>query len=266
MCHDLNAAPSVEPGPHAVLEAEYLLLHSADGSSFASYLARPEHARGTGLLLLPDQRGLAPFYERLAERLAEHGHATLAIDYYGRTAGSDLRGRPPWFPSMRELLALDRAQLIADIEVACEYLRAPGPVGCHTFAVLGFCLGGRLAFLCSGNPDVARAVGFYGAPGIAGPYGPGPTQQADRLRAPILGIFGGADDGIPAGEVGAFDRALSDAGIEHEIVSYPGAPHGFFDVHHMQFAEASADAWQRALTFLEQHAAGTRLAPLADPH
>jgi carboxymethylenebutenolidase len=70
------------------------------------------------------------------------------------------------------------------------------------------------------------------------------------LRAPILGLFGGADEGIPPTEVARFADVLSAAGVQHEIVVYPGAPHAFFDIAYAEHAEACADAWQRVLAFL----------------
>ena len=80
---------------------------------------------------------------------------------------------------------------------------------------------------------------------------PGPIQRARELTAPILGLFGGADDGIPPETVTEFDTALTDAGVRHEIVTYPGAPHGFFDQSLAdEYADACADVWRRVLAFL----------------
>ena len=78
----------------------------------------------------------------------------------------------------------------------------------------------------------------------------GPTQRAGELEAPILGLMGGADQGIPVETVRAFEQALEDAGVEHELVVYDGAPHSFFDRKQEDFAEASADAWRRVLAFI----------------
>ena len=69
----------------------------------------------------------------------------------------------------------------------------------------------------------------------------------------MLGLFGAADQGIPPEVVGAFDQALDQAGIEHEIVSYPGAPHSFFDRKAAEFNDASTDAWRRVLDFIRDH-------------
>ena len=84
----------------------------------------------------------------------------------------------------------------------------------------------------------------------------GPLDRAAEMRCPVLGMFGGADQAIPVEQVEQFDRRLSEAGIEHEVHVYAGAPHSFFDRRYQEHAEASADAWRRMLAFLGRHAAG----------
>ena len=73
------------------------------------------------------------------------------------------------------------------------------------------------------------------------------------MKAPILGLMGGADQGIPQEQVDELKKALAAAGVEHEIVVYPGAPHSFFDRHYEEHAGASADAWKRCLEFVRSH-------------
>jgi len=73
------------------------------------------------------------------------------------------------------------------------------------------------------------------------------------MKAPILALQGGADQNITAEHNAEFDEALTDAGIEHEVVTYPGAPHSFFDRKQAEFADASEDAWNRTLAFIEHY-------------
>ena len=108
--------------------------------------------------------------------------------------------------------------------------------------------------LGGGGHGLAGAVGFYGMPGERNGM-PGPTDRAAELVAPILALQAGADDHISAEMNAAFDQALSAAGVEHELVIYEGAPHSFFDRKYEEYAEASADAWDRVLGFVERHAA-----------
>ncbi|MGW2253652.1 dienelactone hydrolase family protein [Kitasatospora sp. NPDC001660] len=214
--------------------------------------ARPTDA--LGVVVLPDVRGLYGFYQQLAIALAHHGHPSAVIDYYGRTAGIGTRGDD--FPFMDHAVRTSEATVQADLRAAADHLRTLGGPAMAGVASVGFCFGGRHAFLSAAPAHgLAAAVGFYGVPGIAGPYGPGPTQRASELTAPILGIFGGADPYIPPGEVGAFDSALTASGTPHHLVSYPDAPHSFFDVSHDdKHAEASRDAWNRTLAFLRNPA------------
>ena len=183
-----------------------------------------------GVVVLPDVRGLAPFYEELCVRLSEHGHPAAAVDWHSRST------------------ALSRGQLQDDVMAAVTHLRGEG---CKGVVALGFCMGGRVAFLMSARRfGLQGVIGFYGAPGAVGPYDSGPTGLAHELAAPILALFGEADEGITPQARAAFDGALTAAGVPHEIVTYPGAPHGFFDAHQEGQEAACADAWERVLAFV----------------
>jgi carboxymethylenebutenolidase len=244
MCHDPDAVPPAFNEPRTpVSSARALVLTASDGNRLAAYTALPAEARGPAILVLPDNHGLSGFYENVCEQLAGHGHPALAVDYFGRTAGADHQARDAGFPFMEHLFKATRDGLYADIEAGLAHLRELGPV-----CTIGFCFGGRLAFLTADvRFGVAAAVGFYGFPGEL--FGvPGPTQLAAGFTAPILGLFGGADQGIPADAVAAFDAALTASGADHELVVYPGLPHGFFESG--ADATACADAWGRVLAFV----------------
>ena len=118
---------------------------------------------------------------------------------------------------------------------------------------VGFCFGGRNSWLAAASGHgLAGAVGFYGNPGPRDGV-PGPTDRAAEIAAPILALQAGADANITAEANAAFDAALTAAGVEHELVTYDGAPHSFFDRKQDEFADASADAWERVLAFVERH-------------
>ena len=258
MCHDPASAPPLGRDRTVRVVGEQVILTAADGARFGTFAARPETPSGAAVVVLPDVRGLTGFYGELALRLAEHGHTAVAIDYYGRTAGVGPRAED--FPFMQHVGGLSRPTIQADVAATIAHLRSPDRGAGRRMFTLGFCLGARTAWLAATTANqLAGAIGFYGAPGVVGPYrDPGPTQLADRLRAPILALMGGADDGIPPSEVHAFDTALTAAGVEHEIVVYPGTPHGFFDIRHAEFTDACADAWQRTLAFIGRQPAPRR--------
>jgi carboxymethylenebutenolidase len=118
------------------------------------------------------------------------------------------------------------------------------------FAV-GFCLGGRSSFNPAADQDVDGVIGFYGGPQGTGPDDErAPVRLAPSYRAPVLGLFGGADEHIPEVTLNRFRDTLTDAGVENEIVIYDGAPHSFFDRSFEQHRDACDDAWRRVLRFV----------------
>jgi len=246
MCFDRDSLPPIPAISGAAVSHDDLVLEAADGNRLAAFSATPDEPSGAGIVILPDIRGLYRFYEELALRFAERGHAAIAIDYFGRTAGAEKRGDDfEWGPHVEQTTG---EGVQADVAAAVARLRADGAISVFT---VGFCFGGRHSWLAAAaGHGLAGAVGFYGRPGPGRDGSAGPTERADELRAPILALMGGADEGIPVEVVREFEQALDAAGVEHEIAIYDGAPHSFFDRKHEEFAAASADAWDRTLAFV----------------
>jgi carboxymethylenebutenolidase len=250
MCFDVDSAPPIAAISGAAVSHDDLVLEAADGNRFAAFLAAPEERARVGVVILPDVRGLYRFYEELALRFAERGYAALAFDYFGRTGGAEKRGDD--FEYMPHVEQTTPKGVQADVGACVARLRE---AGCETIFTVGFCFGGRNSWLAAASGhDLAGAIGFYGRPGEGRPSGtPGPIQRAPEMTAPILALQGGDDPGIPVEDSQALEAALQAAGIEHEVVIYPGAPHSFFDRKHEEFAAASEDAWNRVLAFIERH-------------
>jgi carboxymethylenebutenolidase len=249
MCFELDSLPPIPVISGAAVAHEDLTLTAADGATFAAFFAQPDAAGGAGVVILPDVRGLYRFYEELALRFAERGIAALAIDYFGRTAGVGKRGEDFPYPEHVEQTTPEQVQL--DVGAAVAHLR---DAGCRAVFTVGFCFGGRHSWLAAAaGHGLAGSIGFYGRPGIGRDGAPGPTQRADELAAPILALMGGDDPGIPPEDVAEFERALAAAGVEAEVVVYPGAPHSFFDRKYEAFAQESDDAWRRTLAFVERN-------------
>jgi carboxymethylenebutenolidase len=252
MCFELDSLPPIPAlSGGAPVRSEDATLEAADGNRFAAFVALPDEPAPVGVVVLPDVRGLYRFYEELAQRFAERGYAALAIDYFGRTAG--VGKRDDEFPYMDHVAQTTPDGIQQDTRAAVEYLRSPqGGSGTTVFTV-GFCFGGRNAWLAAaGGHGLAGAIGFYGSTGERNGM-PGPTQRAAEFQAPILALQAGADEHILPEHNAAFERALNDAGVEHELVVYEGAPHSFFDRRYEEFADASADAWERVLAFIARH-------------
>jgi carboxymethylenebutenolidase len=248
MCFDRDSLPPIPPLSGAAVSHDDLVLESADGNRFAAFAAAPEEPTSTGVVILPDIRGLYRFYEELALRFAERGYAAVAFDYFGRTAGVEKRGDD--FEYMPHVEQTTPAGVQADVAACVAHLRAAGVTSVFT---VGFCFGGRNSWLAAAaGHGLAGAIGFYGNPAERNGV-PGPTQRASEIQAPILALQAGADEHILAEHNEAFDAALTAAGVEHDVVTYDGAPHSFFDRKQEQFADASDDAWRRVLAFIERY-------------
>ena len=250
MCYDDNARPPIPEGANGQAHGEDLVLTAADGNSFAAYLARPARESSAQVVIYPDVRGLHQFYKELALRFAEIGVTALAIDYFGRTAG--LTARNDEFEFMPHVQQLQVPNLLADVRAALAYLGSGKP----TF-IVGFCLGGSLTLLSSTQDlGLTGAIGFYAGlnrqmSGSSGTV----LDESMKVRNPFLGLFGGADQGIPVEQVQTLDENLDKAGVEHQIVIYEGAPHSFFDRRATQYADASANAWTNVVAFIQKHSA-----------
>src|SRR4051794_31718540 len=144
MCTTPDSHPPIEPISGASVDAQSLQLKSEDGATFRAFLARPSQAIGAGIVILPDVRGLVPFFEELALRFAERGIDAIAIDFFCRTAGSEARD-PDWeYGPHVEQVKWDALQ--GDIRTAVNHLRSLDRPARSIFTT-GFCLGGRLASL-----------------------------------------------------------------------------------------------------------------------
>jgi len=242
MCFDLDSEPPIPRISGAAVSHDDLVLESEDGNRFAAFRALPDGNVSTGVVILPDVRGLFRFYEELALRFAERGFAAVAFDYFGRTAGIDKR--PDDWDYMPLVQQLTQGQVQADVGASVRDLRA---LGCSTIFTVGFCYGGSGSWAAAASGHgLAGAVGFYGRPSRM-------IELVPRLDAPILALQGGADQGIPHQDNVEFEQALRDAGKDFELIEFDGAPHSFFDRKQEEFRAASDDAWQRTLGFIQAH-------------
>jgi carboxymethylenebutenolidase len=240
MCFDSDSLPPIPAISGAAVSHDDLVLEAADRSRFAAFAAAPDEPASSGVVVLPDVRGLYGFYEELALRFAERGIAAVAFDYFGRTAGVEKRGDD--FEYMEHVQQTTPETVQADVAACVAYLRDHGASSIFT---VGFCFGGRNSWLATAaGHGLAGAVGFYGRP---------PLEDAPRMQGPLLALQAGADAHITHEDNAAFDAALTDAGVEHELVEYEGAPHSFFDRKQEEFQEASDDAWRRTLEVIAAH-------------
>jgi carboxymethylenebutenolidase len=249
MCFDTDSEPPIPRIAGAAVSHEPLTLRAADGNELAAFLATPEGDTATGVVIFPDVRGLYHFYEELALRFAERGHAVIAFDYFGRTAGVGTRDDEFEYMPHVDQTTDDRVQ--ADARAVVEKLR---DLGVSSVFSIGFCFGGRASWVAAASGHgLSGSIGFYGSP-TRQRGGASVIERIASIDCPILALQAGNDAGITADDNAAFEQALTGAGVEHELVVYTGAPHSFFDRKQAEFAAASADAWRRTLGFIDANA------------
>jgi carboxymethylenebutenolidase len=227
-----------------------LTLTSADGSQFSAAYAAPAGPARVGVVVLPDIRGLHPYYVALAERFAEAGLPAVALDWFGRTAG--LAGgrtgtgvREADFDWQTHIPQTTAENIDADIAAALGYLRERTTPDLPVVTV-GFCFGGSHSWRQSGGGlDLAGCVGFYGRPAVVG-------DAADRAHLPTLMLVAGADTVTPVEEQLALAERMRAAGADVDAPVYDGAPHSFFDRAFGEWEDACADAWRRILALTDR--------------
>ncbi|MCL4545536.1 MAG: dienelactone hydrolase family protein [Chloroflexi bacterium] len=234
------------------MNGQTFTLRSADGTEFSVHAASAQRNDAPGVIVLPDIRGLHPYYIDLVERLAGQGIHAIAIDYFGRTAGIGIRD--DGFDWQSHIPQTKATSIVADVAAAIAYVRSEAGGATSPMYTLGFCFGGGHSFaLAAAGLNLAGVVGFYGRPvGPTRDGSPAPIDLVSKMTCPVLGLFGGADQGIPRSAVDAFDSALKQADVPHTLHVYPGAPHSFFDRRARDYAEACNDAWKRLLRFIKE--------------
>lgn len=252
MCSDPDSHPPIDPAGHGSASGREIGLIVGDGSRCTAYQADASRPTGVGMIVLPDYNGLTGFYRELALRFAEDGIDAVAIDYYDRTVG--LPPRDASFEPREAARGTRWADLQADVAAAAAHLRMDRHV--ERLFSIGFCFGGRVSFLLGSLPELRMTgvIGFYGWP--VGPFlndTPAPISVASHMEAPVLGLFGGADEKIPATDVEAFRQALAAASVEHDIRTFKDAPHSFFDRQQVDHAVAATDAWAAVRSFVHAH-------------
>lgn len=249
MCHTDDSRAPAPPergpvGPHGDLE-----LTASDGTRFRAYAARPEGRARGGVVILPDVRGLHPYYEDLAVRFAEAGFSTVAIDYFGRSAGTARRDDSFDWKSHVEKTTPEG--IARDVAAAVAHLRAEPDGSSRPVFSVGFCFGGANSWRQSGEGHrLAGCIGFYGGR---------PMQRAaatiPKMTAPLLMLLAGADVGTPPEEFEQFASQVRARGPEVESHTYPGAPHSYFDRSFAEHRAACDDSWKRILDFTARHGA-----------
>jgi carboxymethylenebutenolidase len=254
MCVDNDSHPPIPPIAGGSAGGQDLRLTSADGTRFMAYAARAGSPTGAGMVVIPDVRGLHPYYKELADRFAEVGIDAVAIDFFARTAPSD--DRSDAFDFMSHVGQTKPETLQADIAAAAAHLRGKDGGQVRSLFSVGFCFGGALSYLqAASGLGYKGVIAFYGWPlGLKRwPDKPKPIDAVPQYKSAVLSLFGGADEGIPPADIEAFNAACAKANVKHDSNVFPGAPHSFFDRKYKEFADASAEAWRKVQGFVKSN-------------
>ena len=199
--------------------------------------------------------GVAEFTQSIADRLAEAGYAAVAPDLFHRvTAGMTADG------TARNAFLKD-GEIVADINATVDWLRGHPAIVGEAIGIVGFCMGGRVAWLAaSTNPHLKAVVPYY--PGnlwtARGDAPQSPFQLADGIGCPMLAHFGEVDENPSQDDMRKLDAELDRLGKAHRFYTYPAAGHAFMDFAQPQRyqKEASDASWPRTLEFFDQHLKG----------
>ncbi len=245
MCYADDARPPLPPIRGGADSHGDMTLTAADGTTFGAYYAHPDQPSDRGIIVLPDVRGLHPFYKELAQRFAETGMHSVAIDYFGRTAGVGERDED--FPFREHVQQMRPETTNQDIAAAAEWLGGLNNGSVSSVFTVGFCMGGAVSWGQSATDlSLSGCIGFYGMPARV-------IDRVAAMTAPLLLLVAGADF-TPLSEFENFDNVLTEAGVPHEMHVYDDAPHSFFDRGFAEHEAACTDAWQRILDFVEKNA------------
>jgi carboxymethylenebutenolidase len=240
------------------LDAGEVKISVADGS-IPAYRAMP--AQGgpfPTVLVVQEIFGVHEHIKDLCRRLAKAGYYAIAPELYAR------QGNPAQISDTQELIKaivskVPDTQVMSDLDSAVTYAKTSGKADTARLAVTGFCWGGRIVWLYAAhNPALKAAVAWYGPidrprTELQPKY---PIDLAAQLKAPVLGLYGAADQGIPVESVEKMKDACKAAGKACEIKIYPDTPHGFnADYRPSYRAEAAKDGWGQMLAWFKNHGA-----------
>lgn len=234
-----------------------------------AYIARPRagHPRRPAILVASEIFGIHDYIKDVCRRLAKLGYVAIAPAFFARA------GDPAPLSDMKAVMAIVQKasdqQVMSDVGATLAWLKAQPFVNARELAITGFCWGGGVTWLaCETWPELRCGVAWYGKL-VRQPNADAerlwPAELAGRLKAPVLGLYGGKDplaQGVPA-----MREALARAGkTGSEIIVYPDAGHGFHADYRASYNPAdAADGWARMLAFFAAHGAAPRGAMTAAP-
>lgn len=228
-----------------------------DGTGMAVHGGSPMRGgRVPAIVVVMHAPGVETFIHSIVERLARAGYAALAPDLYHRQTG---HAAP-----LERMKRLEDVEVIADVTAAIDYVREQPEIDPARIGIIGFCMGGRIAYLmAAANRHLRAAVIYYGG-NIMVPWGegvPAPYARTREIGCPILFHFGDEDENPSPADCIKLGAELTRHGKVHEFHTYPNAGHAFMNFTNAErYREAASEAsWPRTLEFLDLHVRALRL-------
>jgi len=230
---------------------------ASGGFQVPIYEARPA---GPGkypvVIVIPEIWGMHEYIKDVVRRFARRGFLAITFEPYARTGGVlQIEDREAL---MKVVNAVPDSQVMGDLNAIVAYAKKLPAARADRIGVTGFCRGGLYTLLFAAqNPDVKAAAPWYGQTKPAKTAGirtVGPLDVAAQIKAPVLGLYGEADQGIPVADVKEMEAALKAAGKTAEFILYPDAPHAFHADYRPSYREnAARDAWARCLAWFNTY-------------
>jgi carboxymethylenebutenolidase len=243
------ASPATESQPATPIKSQTVKYGKVNGRDVEGYLAYPAAAEGglPAVLVLHEWWGLNDNIRSMANQLAGQGYAVLAADLYG----GKVADKPDAANALMEAALKDNDGTGANLRQAHAYLKEQ--IKATRVGTIGWCFGGAMSLRAALTvPEQVDATVIYY--GFVGAFS---ADELKKLKAPVLGLFGAADQGIPVDEVKKFEETLKAQGKSVQIQVYDGAAHAFANPSGGNYKpDAAADAWQKALAFLAEHLKG----------
>lgn len=233
------------------LEAGEVSIPTGSGP-IPAYRAQPQGGKNLPLVLVVQEIfGVHEHIKDVCRRLAKLGYCAIAVELYARQGNVTNATMEQIRPIVA---AVPDAQVMSDLDAAVAFAKASGSVDTTKLAITGFCWGGRVTWLYAAhNPGVKAGIAWYGrVVGDKTALQPtNPIDVADKIKAPVLGLYGGADQGIPVASLDQLKAALGPT-TKSEFVVYPDAPHAFHADYRPSYREAAAkDGWSRLVAWLK---------------
>lgn len=228
-------------------------LNTSDGKMDA-YVAQPkENGPHPGIVVIQEAFGVNDHIKKVTDRLAAEGYVAIAPDIFHREAERII----PYSEMPKAIATLQRvvdSKAMEDVGAAIAHLKSQSSVKANSIGVIGFCMGGRLAYLTAAHHanDIKAAVPYYGGGIPAG--NPSPLSRTGEIKCPMYLFFGAKDQLIPMDHVSQINNELTSKKVPFQMKIYPEAGHGFNCDDRGSYHEASAkDAWEKTKAFFAQH-------------